>query len=151
MMSLLFIVRNWRNKKGWKLAKKSCLTIVFNTFLGFVIILESFKGWFCLKNWHFSLENNRCTFLKIDFREIKLVFLYFKSIFLFKTACTVNVRFQRYIMAIWFIDEILQSIIFRGENSKRWDNKVHISNLPYGSILDSFVLHIFTFIRQLQQ
>ena len=77
----LFIVRNWRNKKGWKLAKNSGLTIVFNTFLGFVIILESFKGWFCLKNWHFSLENNRCTFLKIDFREIKLVFLYFKSIF----------------------------------------------------------------------
>ena len=125
----LFIVRNWRNKKGWKLAKNSCLTIVFNTFLGFVIILESFKGWFCLKNWHFSLENNRCTFLKIDFREIKLVFLYFKSIFLFKTACTVNVRFQRYIMAIWFIDEILQSMIFRGENSIRWDNKVHLTYL----------------------
>ena len=129
MMSLLFIVRNWRNKKGWKLAKNSCLTIVFNTFLGFVIILESFKGWFCLKNWHFSLENNRCTFLKIDFREIKLVFLYFKSIFLFKTACTVNVWFQRYIMAIWFIDEILQSMIFRGENSKRWENKVHLTYL----------------------
>ena len=129
MMSLLFIVRNWRNKKSWKLAKNSCLTIVFNTFLVFVIILESFKGCFCLKNWHFSLENNRCTFLKIDFREIKLVFLYFKSIFLFKTACTVNVRFQRYIMAIWFIDEILQSMIFRGENSKRWDNKVHLTYL----------------------